>query len=100
LISDIRCALRALSRTPGFGLTVVLTLGLGIGNGLLWRPLPDPDRLAVPYARATDHGGYGDHSWSDYRDLRSGTAGVFADLIACFPTPLSLVARVGRVSTR
>jgi putative ABC transport system permease protein len=56
LLLNLRLALRQLRRTPGFALTVVLTLALGIGattaifslvEGVLLRPLPfhDPDGL-------------------------------------------------------
>jgi predicted permease len=55
---NLRLALRQLRRTPGFALTVVLTLALGIGattaifslvEGVLLRPLPfyDPGRLVT-----------------------------------------------------
>ena len=58
LIQDLRCAFRQLMKAPGFGLTVVLTLALGIGavtatfslvEGILLRPLPfrEPDRLVL-----------------------------------------------------
>jgi predicted permease len=58
LFPEIRQALRALLRSPGYALTSVLMLGVGIGtvtalfsvvNGVLLRPLPhrDADRLVL-----------------------------------------------------
>ena len=55
---DFRLAFRQLRKAPGFSLTVVFTLVLGIGTatsifslieGVLLRPLPfsKPDRLAL-----------------------------------------------------
>src|SRR4029078_11829096 len=56
IVIDVRLAFRQLRKTPGFTLTVVLTLALGDGattvifslvEGILLRPLPfhDPERL-------------------------------------------------------
>ena len=58
LAQDLRFAFRQLRKAPGFSLTVVLTLALGIGattaifslvEGILLRPLPfsNPDRLVL-----------------------------------------------------
>ena len=58
LLHDLRFALRQLRKNPGFALTTILTLALGIGattamfsliNGVLLRPLPfpEPDRVMM-----------------------------------------------------
>src|SRR6185437_14185959 len=57
-IRGLRLALRQLSKAPGFSLTIIATLAIGIGastaifslvEGILLRPLPfhDPDRLVI-----------------------------------------------------
>ena len=59
LLNDLRLALRALAKSPGFTTVVVLTLGVSIGattavysvvEGVLLRPLPfdEPEQLVRP----------------------------------------------------
>jgi predicted permease len=78
---DLRYALRGISRSPGFAVVAILTIGIGIGtnttvfgwmNGLLLNPLPGvaaPDRVVAVESIAAN----GDPlttSYLDYRDFR------------------------------
>jgi len=67
MLPDLRYALRGLFRTPGFALTAVLTLAMGIGantaifsvaDAVLFRPLPYPEsnRLVVIWDHLTKLG--------------------------------------------
>src|SRR5262247_525986 len=65
LLSDLRYAARTLLRAPGFAVTVILTLGLGIGantaifsvvRGVLLRPLPHRDGDRLLYLRHSADG--------------------------------------------
>src|SRR4051794_17637037 len=60
MINDIKIALRSLTRTAGYSLAFILTLGLGIGantaifsiiNGVLLRPLPYPEADRIMHLR-------------------------------------------------
>ena len=78
---DLRYALRGFSRSPGFAVVAILTIGIGIGanttvfgwmNSLLLNPLPGvaaPDRVVAVESIAAN----GDPlttSYLDYRDFR------------------------------
>src|SRR3954466_9306934 len=84
LPSDLRFALRSLSRSPGFALAVIVTLGLGIGantaifsvvRGVLLKPLPNREGDRLVYLRqSTDGVGERNISFSvpEVNDFRTG----------------------------
>ena len=77
LVQDLRYAVRALKRAPGFAAVSIVTLALGIGattivysivDGILLRPLPiqDPDRVML--ARETTNGQDMSLAWPNFLD--------------------------------
>ena len=93
LAQDTRVALRTLRHSPGFSLTAIVTLALGIGanvgmfalvNSVLLRPLYErPDDVVAVSSRSTKPGGGGrPFSYPTYRDVRDGTTEVFEHLAA------------------
>src|SRR5579871_531355 len=91
---DLRYAARQLGNSPGFSLTVILALALGIGattaifslvEGVLLRPLPyaDPDRLVL----------VGDHIGD------SPSMPVTAREIATYTNATSVFSSIGGFST-
>src|SRR5205085_8470488 len=93
LLSDIRFAIRSLSRAKGLTFTVVLTLALGIGanaaifsvaRGVLLRPLVNRDQDRLIYIRQSAKGiGIENANFSvpELRDLQAGvkTLSAFGD---------------------
>src|SRR5215831_9967271 len=82
LARDLRLTFRALRRNPGFTLTVVISLALGIGantaifsgvDATLLRPLPIPSpRELVTLDLVASHvTEFGDTSYLDFTDFRS-----------------------------
>ncbi|MGH9392808.1 MAG: ABC transporter permease, partial [Terriglobales bacterium] len=85
---DARLALRSWRRSPGFAITALLILALGIGANLvtfgvlqatLLRPLPYPrDRQLVYLTEVDNHGADQSFSMPDLRDFQAQVAGFSA----------------------
>src|SRR5216683_874479 len=93
LLQDLRLAIRQLCKKPGFALTVVLTLALGIAanvgifsivNGIILRPLPVPQPQQITVLAAQQQGaplGVYFLSYPELVDLRK-QADAFSELFA------------------
>ena len=98
---DVRFAVRALRRSPGFALVAVLTIALGVGastaifsvvHAVLLAPLPyaDPGRLVTLWGEMRTRGVLDfPHSPPDLRDYRE-QADLLEDLAGVFTFPTSL----------
>jgi MacB-like periplasmic core domain len=89
LVRDLRFALRQMRRSPGFALTAILTLALGIAanvivfgvlQALVLRPLDVPDGDRVMTLARTDQT-YPIFSYPEVRDVREGNT-VFSAVAA------------------
>ena len=100
IAADVRYALRAMRRSPGFALAAALTLGIGIGvngvvfgyvNSLLFRPVParHPEQLVALFTRDSRSGEIDLWGYEDYLDFRD-RSGAFADLAGMGGVPLNL----------
>lgn len=97
-VRDVRHACRLLVKNPGFTVTALLSLSLGIGatsalfstfNSLLWRPLPaaDPEQLVVLYSKLESQAfseGFSYPEYLDYQDQMSALSGLAAFRPAAF----------------
>jgi putative ABC transport system permease protein len=92
MIQDLRFAVRMLLKKPGFALTAILTLSLGVGantaifsvvHAVLLKPLPyaDPERLVMLWESSAKIGGEFDVRISDFLAWRDEQQ-VFAQLAA------------------
>ena len=97
LLRDLRYALRALAKNPGFAIAAILSLAIGIGantsifsitSALLLRPLPykDASRLVILWNRSPGLGITQDwFSTAQYFDIKNGHSG-FEDVAIAFGT--------------
>jgi predicted permease len=92
LVSNVRYGLRQIRRSPGFSVTVILTMALGVGanvivfsvlNALILHPLnlPGSERLFFLDRHANANDTSPSQSYPDYRDLRDKNV-VFSGLAA------------------
>ena len=82
---DVHFGARTLRKSPGFTLTAVVTLALGIGvttaiysvtDAMLWKPVPIPrlDRLAVTLQRIPeDPNAWNAITAADFEDIRQNS---------------------------
>lgn len=88
LWQDIRYGARTLAKSPGFALTAILTMALGIGvttsifsvcDAMLWRPVPLPHLetlVSVLQAVPGDSDHWDDATAGDIDDIRRGTTSI------------------------
>jgi predicted permease len=102
LIRDVRFALRAMAKKPGFTAVAIIIMALGIGantaifslvRAVLLRPLPfaNAERLVTVWEDATQYGfPKNTPAPADYMDWKTRNE-VFEDMAAYFPRAFNLV---------
>ena len=104
-LRDLRLGFRLLLRAPGFAVTAILTLALGIGattalftvvNAVLLEPLPFPDsnKLVQVWRSELPALTYGSASYARYLDWRQHQR-VFTDLGAWSPRGITIAGPQG-----
>ncbi len=100
LLHDLRYALRQMRKNPGFALTAIVTLALGIGanaaiflvmHGTLRLPFPHPDRLMAihnTYPGAEDTPA----SFPDFQSWRQQSKS-FSQIVAVFTTRMTYIGK-------
>src|SRR5687768_5492559 len=102
LIQDVRYALRAFAKAPGFTLVALVTMATAIGanatvfsfiNALLLSPpagVRSPSTLVSVYTSDFSSGPYGDSSYPDFESIRA-SASIFSELAASQQQPPTLL---------
>jgi putative ABC transport system permease protein len=101
LRQDVRYTLRGLRRAPGFAITAILVVALGVGANtaafsladfVLLRPLPypEPERL-VKIWEATPGYGQMEFSPANYRDVKAVTTSTYTGMGAYWAGAVNLV---------
>ena len=100
---DIKYAMRALRKAPGFAIIAIVTLGLGMAinttvfsviNGLLLRSLPvsHPEQITVLALKQQGTDGFQTFSYPDFLDIRSQSRSI-GEVFAYRTSLVSIVAQ-------